>query len=182
MSVMAKRGHRDVQVVRRDIDSGKAVEVLLYVTAKVSNMYNALKVIYFADRYHLEKYGRLIYGDRYIAMQYGPVPSLAYDIVKGAEGYPGKTIKLPGSEFFAWRNNHISAQRKADTDALSESDIECLNEAIRTYGRKTFESIKKESHKDTAFRAADANGLISTEDIAKSLPSSNKLLKHICSV
>lgn len=33
----------------------------------------ALKLIYFADRYHLRKYGRPITNDQYWAMNFGPV-------------------------------------------------------------------------------------------------------------
>jgi uncharacterized phage-associated protein len=38
--------------------------------------------MYFADRKHLEKYGRFICGDSYVAMKHGPVPSEIYDILK----------------------------------------------------------------------------------------------------
>jgi uncharacterized phage-associated protein len=45
----------------------------------------ALKLIYFADRYHLRKYGRLVTNDIYYAMNYGPVPSSVKDIAEGSE-------------------------------------------------------------------------------------------------
>ncbi len=39
-------------------------------------------MMYFADRLHLERYGRFICGDSYVAMKNGPVPSFTYDILK----------------------------------------------------------------------------------------------------
>jgi hypothetical protein len=56
-------------------DAHKALEVILYVAGSVPDMYRALKVLYFADREHLGRYGRLICGDTYVAMRLGPVPS-----------------------------------------------------------------------------------------------------------
>ncbi|WP_409530306.1 Panacea domain-containing protein [Shinella sp.] len=44
--------------------------------------FHALKTLYYADRAHLQRYGRPITGDRYIAMENGPVPSYAYNAVK----------------------------------------------------------------------------------------------------
>ena len=69
----------------------KALETLVYLANKDQRQYWVLKAIYLADKEHLQKYGRQMFGDRYIAMKLGPVPSLAYDIVKsvrvGAVGY-----------------------------------------------------------------------------------------------
>ena len=41
---------------------------------------HALKLIFFADRYHLRKYGRPITNDQYWAMRLGPVPSGTKDL------------------------------------------------------------------------------------------------------
>ncbi|NIM04675.1 MAG: DUF4065 domain-containing protein [Armatimonadetes bacterium] len=175
---MSKKTRGHVIGVRREIDREKAIEVLLYITKKVPGMYQALKVIYFADRFHLENYGRLIYGDRYIAMSHGPVPSVAYDIVKGAEGYPGEAAKVQGSEYFSMSNYRISGRRQPNLDLLSQSDIEAIDLAIERYGKKTFAALKRASH-DKAFHSADPNDNISIEDLVKSLPNGEKLLEHI---
>ncbi len=44
----------------------KALHVILYVADKLQredNLYAMLKVIYFADKDHLHRYGRFIFGD-----------------------------------------------------------------------------------------------------------------------
>ena len=46
------------------------------------NKLKALKLIFFADRYHIRKFGRPITNDKYEAMEYGPVPSNAKDLAE----------------------------------------------------------------------------------------------------
>ena len=102
-----------------------------------------------------------------------------YDIVKHARGdglfcTPG----LPIADSFEVRGNELVPLRKASLDLLSESDIECLDQAIRVYGRLSFSVLKERSH-DQAYRAADRNDFISLESLATSLPDGESLLKHL---
>ncbi len=56
----------------------KATQALNFFAAKAGGKINkmkALKLVFFADRYHLRKYGRPVVGDEYLAMNYGPVAS-----------------------------------------------------------------------------------------------------------
>lgn len=74
--------HREVNtMITNRFDKSKALEVLLYVTHQTQDMYHTAKIIYFANRYHLEKYGRFIIDDRVIAMKHGPVLSNLYDMI-----------------------------------------------------------------------------------------------------
>lgn len=55
----------------------KALEVLAFI-AKTSPGLTPLfvsKILFFAEKWHLNRYGRPIIGDTYIAMPRGPVPS-----------------------------------------------------------------------------------------------------------
>ena len=165
--------------IRQGVDTEKCIEVLLYVTKRVSDMYTALKVIYFADKRHLGEYGRLIYGDEYVAWRHGPVPSLAYNIVRKVRGDGPSWLTLPKSPDFSVRENDMIPDRTPNLDLLSESDIECLNEAIEQYGKMSFGQLKRVSHKDKAFRAVDEKDIISLELIAQSLPNADELLEHL---
>jgi len=160
------------------VDADKAVEVLLYVAARVPNMYHALKVLYFADRLHLQRYGRLIYGDSYVAMDKGPVPSAAYDLVKVARGDGIYCPALEIREALGVRGHTLSPQRHARTEYLSESDVECLDEAIADYGQMPFGALMELSH-DAAYRSADQNDFISLEAIARSLPDGEAILEYL---
>lgn len=159
-------------------DEAKAVEVLLYVTDRVQDMYAALKVVFFADGNHLEKYGRLIYGDSYVAMRHGPVPGLAYDMLKQDKG-AGYLNAVPGRELFAHEDQDRLPKREPNLALLSESDIECLDEAVECYGDKSFRELKDLSHEDRAYQAADENDLMSFEDMVRSLPNADEVLEYL---
>ena len=124
----------------------KIRETILYIASRVSNptLHTIFKIMYFADKQHLGDYGRFITGDTYIAMEYGPVPSLAYDMTKDAR-------EFSLSYGIEVRGYHIIAQRDANIGLLSESDTECLDIAIERYGNKTFGELTDESH-DAAWR------------------------------
>jgi len=164
--------------IKHRFDAEKAIEVLLYIAKRVPDMYNALKVLYFADKEHLAKYGRLICGDSYVAMSHGPVPSGAYDLVKYARGDGFCPVDLPVNEAFAVQGYTIIPHREANLDLLSESDLECLDAAIGRYGHLPFSRLRKLSH-DAAFKSADQNDFIPLEAIAKSLPDGELLLDYI---
>lgn len=164
--------------IRRRFDAEKAIEVLLYIIERSSNMYNALKVLYFADLDHLAKYGRLICGDSYVAMNNGPVPGGAYDLVKYArgDGYSCQNVDVINA--LKVQGYKLVPMRPADLDLLSESDIECLDAAIVQYGTMSFGELKRRSH-DAAYKAADENDFISIEAIVGMLPDSESLLEYL---
>ena len=61
----------------------KATQALNFFAQRAGGSINkmkALKLVYFADRYHLRKYGRPVVGDEYLAMNYGPVASGTKDL------------------------------------------------------------------------------------------------------
>ena len=163
----------------RKFNARKAIEVMLYVAERVRDMYSLLKIMYFADQKHLAKYGRLISGDSYIAMNYGPVPSGAYDIIKYVRGDGFFTIDEPAKEAFQVQGREtILPLRRADTELLSDSDMECLDEAIKQYGSLSFKELRERSH-DQAFLSASHNGVISLEVIARALPDGELLWDYL---
>lgn len=166
-------------MLKQRFDLPKAIEVLVYITQEINNTYNALKVLYFADKDHLSRYGRLISGDKYIAMDHGPVPSNIYDIVKEARG--DSLFEFDTEEnlrkLFKTRRYMIKPNREPNCEYLSESDIECLNRAIKKYGGLKFDELKDKSH-DEAFNSADYNGVIPLKAIIKTLPNAEELLAY----
>lgn len=165
--------------IKYRFDPKKAIEVLLYVAQRCSDMYTALKVLYFADKEHLAKYGRLISGDSYVAMWHGPVPSNTYDLIKDVRGDRFRVTKVPVSEAFHMQGNDIVPRRKANRDLLSESDVECLDAAIQKYGHLSFAELKRLSHQEEAFQRADENDFIPLEAIATTLPEGELLVDYL---
>jgi uncharacterized phage-associated protein len=166
--------------IKHRFDAEKAVEAFLYVGRQVPNLYHALKVLYFADKEHLSRFGRLISGDRYVAMRLGPVPSGVYDMVKQVRGDGHFRTDIPLDEIFEIRHRHtIHPKRLANVDLLSESDVECLDRAIDEYGSLSFKRLKSYSHREAAFKSADENDFISLEAMAKSLPDGHSLWEYL---
>lgn len=162
-------------------DSDKALNAILWVAEMVKDptFHRISKVIYFADKLHLERYGRLICGDSYCAMKHGPVPSAIYDMLKAVRGDGSSEYQAEAQRAFEVQGRMtVKPLRKADAEVLSESDIECLNESIQTYGRMSFDELTKVSH-DEAWNSADENDLIDIEQIIATLPDGKALLQHL---
>ena len=152
--------------------------ILLSVAAVICTTF--LRFFSIADKDHLEKYGRLICGDRYIAMKHGPVPSGAYDLVKVVRGdrpcEPDNRIK----EVLAMSGNTIIPKREPNLNLLSQSDIESLNIAIDKSSHLSFGDLQYLSHQDPAFQKADGESdTISVENLVKSLPDGELLWDHL---
>ena len=149
----------------------KSLQAILYVAGrnKHKDFHKIFKILYFADREHVSKYGRFITGDTYIRMNFGPVPSAIYDLVKN-NVYPN-IFKI---------NGHVVAPKTAaDTSLLSVSDMEELDESIKKYGDLDMNVLTELSH-GYAWNSASKNGYISVEDILKEADADEGYIKYIC--
>ncbi|MCJ7554879.1 MAG: Panacea domain-containing protein [Ignavibacteriaceae bacterium] len=162
------------------LDDKKALATLLYVSQKVSNLYNIMKVIYFADKEHLSKYGRLIYGETYKAMKSGQVPSRVYDMIKFVRGDGTISFDNTIKEMFSIENdNKIIARTKPDINYLSDSDKIALDRAIGEYGKTHYIKLFSKSHKDSAYKKTELNKEISLENIVDSLDNKETVKKYL---
>jgi uncharacterized phage-associated protein len=166
----------------RRYDPDKAVHALAYVIGElggVADMYTLLKIIFFADKLHLARYGRFIFGETYIAMKAGPVPSGAYDAIKQARG-DGELSRLHPlvDDFLAVEGNNVYALRKPDLDYLSQSNLECLNEVIAESRALSGIDLWRRGHDDPAYKITPRNAQISPEAFARTLPNGSLLVEH----
>lgn len=162
-------------------DQDKAVEVIKFIAqhAPKPDIYWIGKILYFADKLHLSKYGRLICGDNYVAMKHGPVPSGTYQILREARDYNSIPVWHPApGEIEIRGENTVLSLKDPNMDFFSDSDVECLRESIRTYGRLGFGSLKSKSH-DDAYNAAKENEFMDLENIVRTLPNAKAVLAHI---
>lgn len=152
---------------RFKFDPDKALEALLYIVLRTGgDMYRTLKVYYNADKMHLHRYGRFIAGDYYKALKYGPVPQGVYDILHFVEGKHSSSPAPHAREALRFTGaTSLEALRDADVDALSKTDLECLDLSIAAHGKKRFWQLRKETH-DDAYNATPKNQEIAVEAIA----------------
>lgn len=166
----------------RLFDREKAIEATLFIANLLPKptKHSISKMFYLADKLHLQKYGRLISGDRYIAMEYGPVPSAIYDMMKVSAGQ--NRIDPDTDDFileaFTVSKYDIVLKRVAETDVLSESEIECIQEAVYQNGKKSFGELTDMTH-DSAWKATEENQPIALLDIANTLPNAAELISYL---
>lgn len=164
---------------RNSFDTDKAIELILYVASRLpdgkSTFHTISKILYFADLCHLDRYGRLISDDNYVAMKHGPVPSAIYDLMKKN---PFRGIDKLSEGIFDLEGYIVRPLRQPDKEYLSKSEVECLDETLSEYGRMNFGELSKESHRD-AWKEADENDAIKLEDMINMLPHRDELKQHI---
>jgi uncharacterized phage-associated protein len=150
------------------LDKGKAVEALVYIASKMPGVgrFHAAKILYFAECYHLHSYGRPIIGDCYIAMENGPVPSFAYDVLKGAVT-PEVRQMVDGALIPIDRYYHptYKAGREPHLEYFSKSDLQCLDRAIDHCRNRSFGAISDETHKHKAWADANLDAPMKWDDI-----------------
>lgn len=143
-------------------------------------MYTILKMIYAADRCHLERYGRPITGDTFIAMKEGACPSRIYDSMKVLRGEQNHNY-LPDSEKYLEvdpTTYDVAVKDMPSLDVLSASDIECLDEVISILNRNGRWVIHRMAH-DAAWKSTGPNAQMDFLTIAKSVKDGDTLAKHI---
>lgn len=161
----------------------KTIAILIFLANRDKRLYWILKSLWLAERKHLEKYGNMITGDSYIAMSHGPVPSLAYDIVKDARGIEGYDFENPDPrEVISAPDVYtVLPLIDADTRLLSQSELECIIEAHEFLAPKSFEEVKELSH-TPAFEAAQVNDEIPFDAFVRDLKNGEEVLSYLKSV
>lgn len=167
----------------KHFDRDKALEAILFIASNLGNpTYHSIsKMFYLADKLHLQEYGRLICGDRYIAMEYGPVPSAIYNMMKVAA--KEKSIDVDWDEIIqealvVHHGREVKPRRESNLDLLAESELECIRQAIAEHGGKTFGELTDLTH-DKAWRATDDNQTIPLDAIVATLPNAAEVAGYL---
>jgi len=127
------------------IDFKKKVQIIDFfakqVPRKEIGKIDVLKAVFFADRYHILKYGRSVSEDTYYAMKHGPVASAIKNICNlDSERLSKEEIAYVKQFLDVKRNSvHSVSNREYDAKFFSETDIEALNKALELFLR-----LKKE--------------------------------------
>ena len=160
--------------IKFNVNRDKIINAILYICSKLNgsvNIYNCLKIFYEADKYHLNKYGVVITGDKYIAMEHGTVPSATKDILYEKSDY--------------WHNDNnklytISTTNKPDLDVLSKSNLEALDKGIEKYGNLEFAEVEYINQQEEGFKKTEKNKQIKFEDmIDDDNPEKEDIIKEL---
>jgi uncharacterized phage-associated protein len=141
-------------------DKDRIQEAVLYVMNLRNGLsqYDIVKTLFLADKSHMNLFGRPVTFDNYVAMENGPVPSLAYDALKPNVNYKSRFgVERPWTSIPDKENSNINRftpLRKANEDYLSRSDIKSLRNAFGTVSSSTFDQLKRLTHEDNAYKEA----------------------------
>lgn len=136
----------------------KIIEVVLYILNKTGGIdfYHVFKIIYFAEMKHLAKWGHRILSDDLCALEYGPVPTMLYDAVKGKNARNTSLADmLKENTRFAGKDapNVLLPEAPANMNYISKSEKEALDESIAENAHLTFGQLKDKSHDNAWYEA-----------------------------
>lgn len=151
--------------IRFKISYDKAIETIVWLANKKPqiDIYHIVKILFFADKKHLNEYGRPVLGDTYKHMDNGPVPSAVRDIVtQNLFLSPRHLQNIKESLEIDTKENYYKTAAKRDPNYsyFSKSDLECLEDALAKYGEMTFEELYNLTHQEKCYTKTDDRGTI----------------------
>ncbi len=156
----------------------KVKEIMLYILNKVGDIdyYKLMKMMYCADRNNLLVWAEPITNLRYQAKKHGPVPQTVYkEITRSKSNNEG----IYGGIMTFVDDYVIHAEREANLDYLSKTDIEAIDKAILYLKDKKWEEIEEELHDDVFKRLYPLRKKYSLADIAESGGADEKTFERI---
>lgn len=141
------------------------------------DLHAALKACYFADKSHLNEFGKPIFGATYKAMKFGPVPLEIYEMMKGEAIW----LAEAGRESFPWqiqgfRLRHVD-NSPADLSPLSDTDIQHLREGVQRSLSMSFNERTAATH-GPDWQAADL-GYMRYEDMIEEGEDKGHLIEYL---
>lgn len=170
---MTKKIHSvEPRIIEMQPDYKRILEAVVFVIQEAANnkkyvtRYDIVKTLFFADRRHLNNFGRPITFDNYCALDHGPVPNFAYDLIKSPNG-KAKNKTENNEDYWATRLaphrgrraiEYIPKKRKTKFVHLSDSDKDALRWALGLVQGLSFEQIRVLTHSDAAYVSAWKDG------------------------
>ena len=130
--------------------AAQSAALLLYRAGGSLPLIKLIKLMYLAERLSLHRYGEPLTGDRLVSMTHGPVLSQTYNHINGAVqsingGWDSWVSDRAGYEV-ALRDPSMVRSPEQDLLALSESDLEVLDETWAEFGHWDRWALVKYTH------------------------------------
>lgn len=118
--------------------AAQAAACLLHRAGGKLPLLKLMKLMYLAERLSLQRYGDTITGDAFVSMPHGPVLSMTLDLMNGAspseEGGWETWVADRAENAIALRDESMIRTPEDDLLALSETDLECLDDVWKEFG------------------------------------------------
>jgi uncharacterized phage-associated protein len=139
----------------------KAIEALVWLADQKPgiDIYHVAKVLFYADKKHVNRYARPILGDTYVCMEYGPVPSGVRDLITEGSWLSPDYLQKASEALIVEKRPHstLKAKRKPNLMHFSQTDLECLKESLSEYGERSFSELKELTHSEKCWIESGAN-------------------------
>ncbi|NJP08379.1 MAG: SocA family protein [Leptolyngbyaceae cyanobacterium RU_5_1] len=159
----------------------KAVEaaaILLKLHGKPMKHLGLLKMLYIADRIALQRMEQPITGDDYVSIDYGPVLSGVYDLIKGQP--IGDALSLWSKFISSQNSNYISLLSDPGDGELCEEEEEILQQVYQTFGHLNPFDVAEWTHDLPEWQNPHGSAIpIAVEDVLKNVGKNDEEIKEI---
>lgn len=174
-------------------DEIKKIEsVVLYILQAFKDGVDYIKlfkIMYFAQKDFLFKYGKVLCPDTFKARKYGPVPAFSDKVIKTVEIHERMSAKSdmkPFAESIKVQNQLVYGIQNPDIDYLSVKERQCLDYWIEYCRDKdSIKELSPESHDDAydaawqAYQDDPQKGEMTWIAIARAAGASDKMVSYI---
>jgi uncharacterized phage-associated protein len=168
------------RIVRYIPSVAKALEVILWLAERKNGIdfIHLVKSAFYADKYHISRYGRPIVGDVYRAAWFGPLPQVIYGLLRHE---PMEMLALGnnGPLPFKVEASRVFPERGPNLSRLSSSDVEALEHGLKEVDGTPFDELVEKTHRDPAWLNA-VGGMMDYRDfISQDDPSREQKIGYL---
>lgn len=175
----------------KESDIQRIKAVLLYILNKMpsgsNDIYHIVKAAFYAQKEHFVNYGLPLFNDKIIALKFGPVPSLVYNVLRVARGdsdpyrFCDDRLLSRLSAPIDFDAEYFYTTINPDMSCLSNSAIECLDSAIHQVSTMGFVELKNDTHGVEWSRAYNSRESHQMDDIniAREGGASQDMLQYL---
>lgn len=145
------------------INEKKYRNAIVFFAKKIQNgtlgKLKLMKLLYYLDFDHFEKYGESVTRDEYLRFENGPVPRMAEKIIKQMSG---KEIKITRRKTREGMNDqmHIEAITDFDLNVFTKEELVMLEEVATKWDRFTGTEMKTATHGEAPWISTKPNEVI----------------------
>jgi antitoxin SocA-like protein len=137
-------------MIRFRFNADKAFQAILWMLGQTArlDLHTVLKACYFADKGHLNEFGRPVFGAAYRAMKYGPVPLEIYEMLKAEPLWLWEAEKDEIPWVVRGRGAIVAKPElpQPNLGVFSESDLRHLKAGFERARPMTFDERTRETH------------------------------------
>lgn len=142
--------------------AAQAAACLLHKAGGSLPLLKLMKLMYLAERLSLQRYGDTITGDAFVSMPNGPVLSMTYDHMNGSlqskDGGWDTWISDRENYSVGLRDQSMVRTPEDDLLALSDTDLECLQEVWAKFGHWDKWALVNHTHSEACPEWEDPRG------------------------